>query len=188
MNESLFQAVKTLHAGGIVAHPTETCYGLAADIFQKSALSKLYSLKKMPLDKPVSILVRNVEEAERYGEFSQKAVQLALKYWPGPLTLVVPRTSGLPKWVNFGHATVGIRVSSNKKTRELVEAFGGPLTTTSANIHGLPSTYGVQDFLNQGLVPNFVLEGGRIGENPPSTIVEVVGEDVRVLRQASLKI
>lgn len=188
MKENLVQAIKTLHEGGIVAHPTETCYGLAADIFQKNALSKLYRLKKMPLDKPVSILVRNLEEAQRYGEFSPKAIQLALKYWPGPLTLVVPRSVGLPKGVNFNYATVGFRVSSNKKTRELVEAFGGPLTTTSANIHGQLQSYSVQEMLDQGLVPDFVLDGGRIGENPPSTIVEVLGEEVKILRHGSLKV
>ena len=188
MKEDLLQAVKTLHEGGVVAHPTETCFGLAADIFQKRALSKLYRLKKMPLDKPVSILVRNLEEAQRYGEFSTKAIQLALKFWPGPLTLVVPRTLVLPPWVNYGYDTVGFRVSSNKKTRELVDAFAGPLTTTSANLHGLSSAYAVQDFLDQGLIPDFVFGGGRIGENLPSTIVEVQGDELRILRQGSVNI
>ena len=142
----------------------------------------------MPLDKPVSILVRNLEEAQRYGEFSTKAIQLALKFWPGPLTLVVPRTLVLPPWVNYGYDTVGFRVSSNKKTRELVDAFAGPLTTTSANLHGLSSAYAVQDFLDQGLIPDFVFGGGRIGENLPSTIVEVQGDELRILRQGSVNI
>lgn len=188
MDEKILEAVKILHGGGVVAHATETCYGLAADIFQKSALAKLYSLKKMPLDKPVSVLVRDFEEAQRYGEFSKNAVELALKYWPGPLTIVVPRTAALPKFVNFNHPTVGFRVSSNKQTRKLLEAFGGPLTTTSANIHTLMQAYSAQEMLDQGLRPDFILDSGRIGENPPSTIVEVIGEEVRILRQGSIKI
>ena len=188
MNEVLMNAVKTLHSGGVVAHPTETCYGLAADIFQKKALDRLYGLKKMPLDKPVSILVRDLDEAQRYGIFSPTALKLALQYWPGPLTIIVPRTEALPKMINFGHPTVGFRVSSNGKTRELVEAFGGPITTTSANIHTEYQAYSVQEMLDQGLVPDFVLDGGRIGENPPSTIVEVIGEEVKVVRQGSIKI
>lgn len=187
-NDQLLAAKKVLHEGGVVAHPTETCYGLAADIFQKSAISKLYSLKKMPLDKPVSILVRDLEEAQHYGEFATKAVQLALKYWPGPLTIVVPRKPIVPKWLNFGCATIGFRVSSNKKTRQLLAAFGGPLTTTSANISTLPQAYSVQDFLDQSLKPDFILDGGRIGSNPPSTIIEVIGEDVKVLREGNVKI
>lgn len=188
MNDDLVNAVKALHQGGVVAHATETCYGLAADIFQKAALERLYSLKKMPFDKPVSVLVRDLEEAQRYGVFSNKALQLALKYWPGPLTIIVPRTPALPKLINFGHPTVGFRVSSNKKTRELLEAFGGPLTTTSANIHGQMQAYSVQEMLDQGLVPDFVLDSGRIGENPPSTIVEVIGDELRIIRQGELKI
>ncbi|MFA6024207.1 MAG: L-threonylcarbamoyladenylate synthase [Candidatus Gracilibacteria bacterium] len=187
-DQTLLDAVKALHQGLVVAHATETCYGLAADIFQKVALEKLYSLKKMPRDKPVSVLVRDLEEAERYGEFSAVAIELALKYWPGPLTIIVPRKVALPKLVNFGQSTVGFRVSSNKKTRQLLEAFGGPLTTTSANIHGQPQAYSVQEMLDQGLVPDFVLDSGRIGENPPSTIVEVMGDEVRVVRQGGLKI
>jgi len=188
MNDLLLNAVKTLHSGGVVAHATETCYGLAADIFQKKALERLYSLKKMPLDKPVSVLVRDLDEAQRYGEFSSTALKLALKYWPGPLTIIVPRKAALPPLVNYGQNTVGFRVSSNKKTRELLEAFGGPLTTTSANVHGQVQAYSVQDMLAQGLVPDFVLDSGRIGENPPSTIVEVLGEEVKVIRQGEIKL
>lgn len=187
-SHDFIEAVKVLHGGGVVAYPTETCYGLAADIFQKKALDHLYDLKKMPLDKPVSILVRDLEEAQRYGIFSPRAVQLALQYWPGPLTLVVPRTPALPKIVNPGHATVGFRVSSNKKTRTLLEAFEGPLTTTSANIHGQLQAYSVQELLKQGLLPGFILEGGRIAQNPPSTILEVIEGKLRVLRQGSIKI
>lgn len=187
-SESLQQAIKVLHEGGVVAHPTETCYGLAVDIFQKRALERLYALKKMPLNKAVSILVRDLEEAQRYGVFSARALQLALKFWPGPLTIVAPRTALVPKWLNFGHSTLGLRVSSNKKTRQLVESFGSPLTTTSANVSGLPSAYSVQEFLDQGLVPDFILDGGRLGETPPSTIVEVKGEELKVLRQGGVKL
>jgi len=188
MNEGLINAVKTLHGGGVVAHATETCYGLAADIFQKKSLERLYDLKKMPLDKPVSILVHDLDEAQRYGEFSAAALKLALKYWPGPLTIIVPRKSTLPKLVNFACPTVGFRVSLNKKTRQLLEAFGGPLTTTSANIHMQPPVYSVQEMLDQGLVPDFILDSGRLGGNPPSTIVEVIGDKVRMVRQGKIEI
>jgi L-threonylcarbamoyladenylate synthase len=188
LSQQLRDAIKTLHEGGVVAHPTETCYGLAADIFQKKALDRLYALKQMSFEKPVSVLVRDLDEAQRYGEFSAAALKLALQYWPGPLTIIVPRKSTVPAYLNFGHPTIGFRVSSNKKTRELVEAFGGPLTTTSANVTTLPQAYSVQEMLDQKLVPDFVLDGGRIGENPPSTIVEVLDEELKVIRQGSIKL
>jgi L-threonylcarbamoyladenylate synthase len=181
---SIQDAVMTLHKAGVVAHPTETCYGLAADIFQKSAVEKVYAMKQMPYSKPVSILVQNLEEAQRYGEFSPAAVKLALQHWPGPLTIIVPRSAMLPKWVNPGLDSVGFRVSSNKKTRELVEGFGGPVTTTSANLSGEPQAYKVADLLH--LEPDYVLDGGQIGQNPPSTIVKVDGEDVTIIRQGEL--
>lgn len=180
------EAIKELHLGHVVAHPTETCYGLAVDIFQKSAVQRLYNLKEMPFDKPVSVLVRDLEEAERYGEFSEKAKELARRYWPGPLTIIVPRKSTLPVWINPGMESVGFRVSPSKKARLLVEGFGGPLTTTSANKSGLEQAYKVQDFLDQGLLPDFVLDGGQLGKNPPSTIVKVDGAEVTLVRQGSL--
>lgn len=186
MNDQIVTAVKTLHEGGVVAHPTETCYGLATDIFQRGAVQKLYALKKMPFTKPVSILVRDLDDAKRYGVFSPLAQKLATKYWPGPLTIIVPRTEALPKWVNFEMETVGFRVSSNKYARKLIEAFKSPLTTTSANLTTLPQAYSVQDFLDQGLKPDFVIDGGKIGEEPPSTIVEVIDDSVKIIRQGSI--
>lgn len=186
MKEEILAAKKILHQGGLVAHPTETCYGFAVDIFQRSAVQKLYNVKKMPLDKTVSILVRDLDEAKRYGEFSEKAIELAEKYWPGPLTIIVPRTALLPQWVNYGNDTVGIRCSSHRRTRELVEAFGGPLTTTSANIHGQPQAYSVEEILGQGIKPNFIIDGGVIAKNKPSTIVKVEKENVGIVRQGEL--
>jgi len=188
VSEPLTEAVKTLHLGQVVAHATETCYGLAVDIFQKKALQRLYSLKKMPISKPVSVLVSDLEEAATYGVFSEKALKLAKKHWPGPLTLVVPRKNTLPAFLNPGHEYIGFRVSSNGKTRKLLEAFGGPITTTSANLTGLDCAYKVQDFMDQGLWPDFIIDSGQIGKNQPSTVVRVDGEVVEVLREGSIEI
>lgn len=182
------KAVKHLHAAGVVAHPTETCYGFAADIFQRAAIERLYDLKQMPLTKPVSVLVRDLEEAQRYGEFSDRALELAKQYWPGPLTLIVPRTSMLPRWVNPGLDSVGFRMSPHAKSAALVEAFGGPLTTTSANVHGKPQAYNVQEMLDQGLLPDFVLDGGQLAGDLPSTIVKVVGNDIELIRQGPVQL
>jgi L-threonylcarbamoyladenylate synthase len=180
-------AVQELLQGGVILHPTETCYGLAVDIFNKAAVTKLYNLKDMAFDKPVSILVRDLQEAEAYGVFNEKARDLAVKYWPGPLTLIVPRKAVVPKWVNFGMDSIGIRISSNKKAKELIEGFGGPLTTTSANIHTQPQAYTVQDVLDQGLVPDFIIDSGKIGPTLPSTILKVDGEEVVLIRQGPIQ-
>ena len=180
------EAIKILSSAGVVAHATETCYGLAADIFSKEAVLRLYELKRMSLDKPVSILLRSLEEAREYGEFSEFAEKLAKKYWPGPLTIIVPRKPLIPEWINPGHPTIGIRVSSNEVTQKLVNDFGGPLTTTSANITTLPQAYSVDEF--QELKPDFILDSGKIPQISPSTIVEVIGENMQIIRQGDLKI
>lgn len=187
-SEWLQKTVQTLHSGGLLLHPTETCYGLAVDIFQRSAVEKLYRAKEMPFTKPVSILVRDLEEAQRYGEFSNRAMELAEQHWPGPLTIIVPRKAALPHWINPGHETVGFRVSPQKKTREILEAFGGPLTTTSANKSGQPQAYWVQEALDQGLEPDHVVDGGQLSGALPSTIVEVDGAELKLVREGDLKL
>ncbi|KKR07761.1 MAG: Sua5/YciO/YrdC/YwlC family protein, tRNA threonylcarbamoyladenosine biosynthesis protein [Candidatus Peregrinibacteria bacterium GW2011_GWF2_39_17] len=180
----ILSAVKVLRQGGVVAHPTDTCYGLAVDIFNKAALERLYELKGMSQEKPVSILVRSLKEAKEYGEFSKIALDLAARYWPGSLTLVVPRTEKAPVFLNSKQDTIGIRVIVEDWTKNLLEAFGSPLSTTSANKHGQASPYSVAEILVQ---PDFLIDGGNLDpKNQPSTIVEVIGAQKRILRQGNI--
>ncbi len=145
----ILEAVKFLRQGKILIHPTETCYGFAVDIFNQSALNLLYQAKNMPNSKPVSMMVRNLEEAKKYAEFDSSALRLAGEFWPGPLTLVLPRKKSLPSFFNEGHNTVGIRCPDSLLVQKLLEDFDGPLSTTSANLSGQPEAYNVDDFLLQ---------------------------------------
>jgi L-threonylcarbamoyladenylate synthase len=174
--------IEILNSGGVVMHPTETCYGLAVDIFNPEALQKLYSVKQMAGDKPVSILVDSLEMAQKYGEFSPKALELAQKYWPGPLSIVVPRTEGLPLFLNPKEEFVSIRWSSLPFCVEMVGALGRPVTTTSANISGEPEFYLPKEVMGVDLL----VDGGEIIGSKPSTIVKVVGDSFEILRQGSL--
>lgn len=192
--EAVSMALAALRNGGVVLHPTETCYGLAADIFSETAVEKIYSLKNMSSDKPVSIMVSSLDEGLKYGDFSEKALQLAKKYWPGPLTIIVPRRSFLPISINRGVATVGIRCPDHEMTQQLLKDFGGPLVTTSANRTGEPQAYDVETFLKGRHVggiggedlPDEIIDAGRIPEIQPSTIVEVVGDEMRIVRQGPI--
>ncbi len=187
-------AISVLRHGGVVLHSTETCYGLAADVFSERAVQKAYSLKDMSELKPVSIMVSSLDEAMKYGRFSEKALELAREYWPGPLTIVVPRTELLPTFLNRGISTVGIRCPDHEITQNLLHEFGGPLITTSANRTGESPAYDVETFLvgrdvdeTEGNgVPDAIIDMGHIPEVEPSTIVEVVDDEVKVIREGPI--
>jgi L-threonylcarbamoyladenylate synthase len=172
----------------VLLHPTETCYGLACRVHDEAAVKKLYEMKQMEREKPVSLLVKDLEMAQRYGVFSQEALELARKYWPGPLTLVLPRTALLPEWINPGVATVGMRVSSHPSVQGILADLNEPITTTSANVHGQKEAYSVEEALSQGLKPDAVIDEGVLPLNPPSTLVAVEPDGLRILRQGALKI
>lgn len=186
------KALKILKSGGVIAHATETCYGFACDVFNSPALAGLYKLKRMPLSKPVSILVSDFAMAKKYGVFNYLAQKLAKKYWPGPFTIIVKRKKSLPKFLNSGCKTVGFRVPAHKLSLELVRKFGSPLTTTSANISGLASPYSVaaikKQFRRSKLKPDFILNSGKLKKNLPSTVIDVSKRKIKILRQGGLNI
>lgn len=179
-NQIVDEAVAVLRAGGVVMHPTETCYGFAVDVGNPVALEKLYKLKGRDAKKPVSIMVADLEMAKKYGEFSAKALELVEKYWPGPLTIIVPS----------GEKFVGIRCPDHEFSCDLVKAFGGPLTTTSANLSGENPLYEaeMESFGELASEIDLVVDGGKIPFHKPSTIVKVVGENVEIIREGDLKV
>lgn len=190
--KSIEQAVKILKTGGVIVHATETCYGFACDIFNKRALIRLYKIKQMDFDKPISILVDSLEMATKFGIFNKKALKLAKKHWPGPLTIIVKRKKTLPVFLNPNSKTIGIRIPGHKLSLELAQKFKSPLTTTSANISSLPSPYSVsaikKQFKGQKFQPDFILNSGKLYKNPPSTIVDCSGKNLKILRQGRIVI
>lgn len=178
----------TLSKGGVIMHPTETCYGFAVDVFNEEALQKLYKLKGRDANKPISILVVDLAMAQKYGKFSEKALALAEKYWPGPLTIVVPRKESLPTFFNPGESYVGIRHSDNDVCAEICRINGRPVTTTSANISGQPPLYkpDIDVFGELAAEIDLVIDGGEISAKKPSTVVKVVDDEIELLRQGDL--
>lgn len=187
---ALAKAMEALQSGEVVMHATETCYGLAANIFDEKALQRVYDIKKMSPEKPVSMMVQRRQDAEQYAEFNDLAMQLAEEFWPGPVTLILPRRASLPKFFNAGHGTVGVRCPDHDISQLLVEKFGGPLTTTSANITTVPEVYTVKEFLEQldleGKRPALILDSGRIEKNPPSTIVALTEQEPQIVRRGAI--
>ncbi|MFH1218452.1 MAG: L-threonylcarbamoyladenylate synthase [Candidatus Peregrinibacteria bacterium] len=185
---ALDEAVRVLRDGGLVMHPTETCYGFAVDIFNPEALGKVYAIKGRKKRKPLGILVASYAMAEKYGVFSEKAKELVLKYWPGALSIVVPRREELPAFFNEGEECVSMRVSSHEFSTNMVREFGGPISTTSANVSSEPPLYmaDLSQFGELGDSIDLVADGGKLPEHLPSTLIKVVGERVEVLRKGEI--
>ena len=178
------EMVEVLKQGGVVLHPTETCYGLAADIFNEDALHKLYALKQMPWFKPVSVIVVDKEDAAKWAEVTEKAEELFNKFWPGPYTFLLNRDGSLPQFFCNGVSKVGLRNPAYKSVLSVTKKIGHPITTTSANISGKPETYDINDFftqlksVNSKLQPDLIIDGGFLGIQEPSAIYDVVDEIV----------
>ena len=183
-DQALAQACALLRAGGVVAFPTETYYGLAVDPFNPAALSRLFALKGRSVDKPVLLIVEEPSQlASLVAEIPPAFTMLMQRFWPGPLTLVFPGAPSLPELLTGHGSTIGVRVSSHPVARQLVRAFGHPITATSANLSGHPPAVtagGVRDQLGPDL--DLVLDGGETPGGLGSTILGFQEGKVCLLR------
>ena len=138
MTNDIGRAVRILREGGLVAFPTETVYGLGADASNASAVKKLYAVKRRPADHPVIVHFDSGARAFTWArEVPETAAQLAKKFWPGPLTLVLKRSPLAHDFVTGGQDRIGIRVPAHSIAHELLAAFGGGVAAPSANRFGL---------------------------------------------------
>ena len=183
-DEALAKACAVLRAGGVVAFPTETYYGLAVDPFIQAALSRLFALKGRAGDKPVLLIVENQSQLSMLvAEIPSPFTLLMERFWPGPLTLVFPGAPSLPRMLTGGRDTIGVRVSSHPVARQLVRAFGRPITATSANFSGHPAAVtagGVRDQF--GPEVDAVLDGGATPGGQGSTLLGYQEGKVCLLR------
>jgi len=192
-DEALQEAVSVLQEGGVVAHATETCYGLACDLSNPEAVTKLFKIKERPYDRPVSGLFATVEDAKDVAEWYPEADELAKKYLPGPLTIILPLYEPKRFFVTpHGGANIGVRVSSHPLATALAREFNAPISTTSANLHGKPNPYTVADILMQfkdkKILPDIILDSGTLPFVPPSTVIDLTGEEPEERRGGTVKI
>jgi L-threonylcarbamoyladenylate synthase len=178
------RAAEILRAGGLVAFPTETVYGLGADASSAAAMARLYRVKGRPADHPVIVHFDSLERALAWAsEVPDEARMLAKRFWPGPLTLILKRSDKAKDFVTGGQPSVGIRVPSHPVAQELLKAFGGGVAAPSANRFGHVSPTTAQHVRDDlGADVDLVLEGGASEVGIESTIVDVSGGGVVVLR------
>lgn len=185
--QTIAAALSILREGGVVAHATETCYGLACDLTNPDAVWKLFAIKQRPDDQPVSALFPSVEAAKEWVKWSDEAQKLADEFLPGPVTIILPIKTGrkLFPCPNPG-LSLGVRVSPYPVARELVEGFDTPISTTSANVHGQPNPYSAEEILRQFSKekhqPDLIIDSGTLPPNPPSKIIDLTKEGQKIIR------
>lgn len=189
--QAIREAVDVLHNGGVVAHATETCYGLACDLANPDAVARLFAVKRRPGDHPVSALFASIAQAKEHVIWNERAEAL-LPYLPGPLTLILPLAPDSPLLpVPAGSSTIGVRISSHPHAQALALAAGIPLSTTSANLHGHANPYSVEDIENQFIhadnEPDLILDSGVLAHTPPSTVIDLTGSE-GVRRQGGIRL
>ena len=181
-------AVEVLRAGGVVALPTDTVYGIAVALDTPGGIERLFAVKERPPEKGIALLLAGTLQAWHVGVPTAEARKLAAACWPGPLTLVLERAPGLslPEALTGGGATIGVRVPDHPTPRALAEAIG-PLPTTSANLSGAADTFEATEVVSQlGDRIDLVLDGGRSGGAAASTVVDCTRDPVAILREGVL--
>jgi L-threonylcarbamoyladenylate synthase len=181
-------AAECIRNGGIVAYPTETVYGLAANPFDPIALAGLFDIKGRPPDKPVLLLIHDRSDLEILTSgITRIAIDLMDRFWPGPLTLLLPAREGLSTFVTSGSGTVAVRLSSCDAALALCQAAGMPITSTSANRDGAPpaTTPGqAAELIDTSL--GLVLDGHCEPDALPSTIVDATGPEPMLVRAGAI--
>ncbi len=182
------EAVTTLRAGGLVALPTDTVYGIAVALDTPNGIERLFRAKDRPPDRGITLLVASAAQAASIGEMGPAAAALAAACWPGGLTLVVPQRAGidLPAALTGGAATVGLRLPDHPAPVALALGIG-PLPTTSANRSGFPEAPDAASIVDQlGAAVDLVLDGGMAHGGPASTVIDCTGERPRILRPGAV--
>jgi L-threonylcarbamoyladenylate synthase len=189
-HESIAEAARLILAGELVAVPTETVYGLAADATNAEAVARIYEAKGRPSFNPLIVHVPDLTAAEQIGTFDGAAHRLAEQHWPGPLTLVVPlrEDAAIASIVTAGLPTVGVRVPAHPAMQSLLQAVGRPLAAPSANASGSISPTRADHVLKSlgGRIP-LIIDGGATPRGLESTIVAATGGPFRLLRPGPIE-
>ena len=188
MNMSdLTKAIAALKNGDVIVYPTDTLYGLGADIFNDDAIKKVFEIKRRPARNPLSIAVSNIEDIEKVAFLTKKARILSEHFLPGKLTLILRKKDIISDIITGGLDKVAVRIPDNRIALSLLSDFG-PLTATSANIHGMRTLSSIAEIkmqLGESDVKLYIGSGDLVGQ--PSTIVDVTNNKINILREGTIK-
>jgi L-threonylcarbamoyladenylate synthase len=182
------RAVEILNAGGIVAYPTDTVYGVGADAFNVEAVGKIFEVKKRPRGMPLPVLIADAAQVAMVASSVSECAQLLMRhFWPGGLTLVLPRLISFPGIVTAGGNAVAVRVPNHIVPLTIIRRLGKPIIGTSANISNKPSPVTAEEVEQQlGGKIDLIIDMGRCPGGIESTVVDVTGEVPVILRRGSV--
>lgn len=182
--EAFSRCRDVIRAGGVIAYPTDTFYGLGADPKNPAAVRKLFEIKGRPADRPILLLIKDAHDVRDWAEeVSPRAEGFMKRFWPGPLTLVFKARVGVLSELTAGTGTIGLRVPGAALSRELLRFLNSALTGTSANRSGDPSPRTAHEAMaSVGGLVDLILDGGETAGGKPSTVVDVSAEEPKVIR------
>lgn len=177
----LEEAADVLRSGGVILYPTETIYGLGANALDDEAVSKIFKIKKRDINKPLSVLVRDMQMAKKIACIDSKAELILNKIWPGPVTIVLRKKDILPYSVTADGETVAVRISSNPFVQSLMLRLDFPITSTSANLSGEKNMLSSEEinytFSKLEFPPDAFINAGNLSSDKPSAIIDLT--DIR---------
>ncbi|HVA89856.1 MAG TPA: L-threonylcarbamoyladenylate synthase [Chloroflexota bacterium] len=187
--ETLAAVAHAMRAGGVTAFPTDTVYGLGTAAFHREGIARIFALKGREAEKALPVLLADATDLSRVvASVSSQALGVIAWFWPGPLTLVLPRRPDLPAEIAPGRATIGVRVPDHAQLRSLIRLVGLPLASSSANHSGSPPALNAQTalgYFTTGL--SAVLDGGAVSGGVPSTVLNLTDPDrPTVLREGAV--
>jgi L-threonylcarbamoyladenylate synthase len=184
------KAAALLKIGKLVGFPTDTVYGIGADVSNEEAVRQIFAVKRREPDKPLQVLIAHRDDLQTIARGQSEVLdRLASEFWPGPLTLVMLAKSDFPRQVRCGRDTVGVRMPANTIALKLIEAFGAPIAATSANIAGFPDPVSAEEVMEYlGGKVDLILDGGTTPGNVPSTVLDISVRPPAILRQGKLAI
>lgn len=181
-------AIASLKKGGIVAFPTDTVYGLGADPFNEQAVGRIYDVKKRPHDQPLPLLLADKSDLSKVATSLPDIVwQLAERFWPGGLTLVLNKSPWLPSSVSGGSDTIAVRIPDHPIPIALMRGLGTPIVGTSANLSGRPSPVTEEEVREQlGDEVDLIIDGGRCPGGTESTVLDISGKVPVLIREGAI--
>ena len=188
--DNLEESVKVIEENGVIVFPTDTVYGLVCDATNQEAVQKLFRVKKRDLEKPIPVFVKNIEMAKQIAIINEKQESFLKKVWPGKVTVILRAKIDFSQGVLGKDKTIGLRIPNYAPLNALLNKINKPLSGTSANLAGEHSCLDINNlvaqFANEKLQPDLIVDAGRLEVSKPSTIVGLINNKLKILRQGEI--